>query len=135
MTHVKTVARSSLAPSFASLLVVAVIAAGALALVANSCSAEEVRAIPAPATDAAASATTEKAVLAGGCFWGVQGVYQHAAGVLNAVSGYAGGEKSSAVYEKVGTGRTGHAEIRRGNVRPRQDQLRQDFTDLLLGRA
>ena len=110
MTPVTTFARRHLSPSLASSLVVAVFAAGALALVANNCRAEEVRAIPAPASDAVASATTQKAVLAGGCFWGVQGVYQHTAGVLNAVSGYAGGEKSSAFYEKVGTGRTGHAE-------------------------
>jgi peptide-methionine (S)-S-oxide reductase len=49
-------------------------------------------------------------VLAGGCFWGVQGVFQHTEGVKNAVSGYAGGEKKTAVYEVVGSGMTGHAE-------------------------
>ena len=53
---------------------------------------------------------TETAVLAGGCFWGVQGVFQHVEGVKNAVSGYSGGEKKTAVYETVGSGRTGHAE-------------------------
>lgn len=49
-------------------------------------------------------------VLAGGCFWGVQGVFQHVAGVTDAVSGYAGGSESSAHYETVSMGRTGHAE-------------------------
>ena len=49
-------------------------------------------------------------VLAGGCFWGVQGVFQHVKGVTNAVSGYAGGEKDTAQYEMVGSGSTGHAE-------------------------
>ena len=53
---------------------------------------------------------TETAVLAGGCFWGVQGVFQHVAGVKNAVSGYAGGAAETAHYRVVGCGRTGHAE-------------------------
>ena len=49
-------------------------------------------------------------MLAGGCFWGVQGVFQHTAGVVNAVSGYAGGSKATADYNMVSTGSTGHAE-------------------------
>ena len=49
-------------------------------------------------------------MLAGGCFWGVQGVFQHTAGVVNAVSGYAGGSKATADYDMVSTGTTGHAE-------------------------
>jgi len=53
---------------------------------------------------------TETAILAGGCFWGVQGVFQHVEGVTNAVSGYAGGDKATAQYETVSTGTTGHAE-------------------------
>ena len=53
---------------------------------------------------------TEVAVLAGGCFWGVQGVFQHVDGVKNAVSGYAGGAAETAHYRVVGSGRTGHAE-------------------------
>jgi len=69
------------------------------------------RLLPASTTKAARStARTERAVLAGGCFWGVQGVFQHTKGVISAVSGYAGGEKGTAKYETVGTGRTGHAE-------------------------
>ena len=74
--------------------------------------AEVARLIPAPALDetTASSAATEVAVLAGGCFWGVQGVFQHTAGVVNAVSGYAGGSKITADYNIVSTGTTGHAE-------------------------
>ena len=49
-------------------------------------------------------------MIAGGCFWGVQGVFQHTKGIKQALSGYSGGEKNTADYEKVGTGRTGHAE-------------------------
>jgi len=68
--------------------------------------------IPAPALDTppVAAATLQTAVLAGGCFWGVQAVYQHTKGVTKALSGYAGGQKDSAHYEMVGSGRTGHAE-------------------------
>lgn len=73
--------------------------------------AQEGIAIPAPAVDETAPhGRTEVAVLAGGCFWGVQGVYQHVEGVSNAVSGYAGGAADAAHYEMVGMGNTGHAE-------------------------
>src|SRR6185312_14929172 len=58
----------------------------------------------------AGRAQPEVAVLAGGCFWGVQGVYQHVQGVLDAVSGYTGGSEANAHYELVSTGTTGHAE-------------------------
>lgn len=82
-----------------------------VALGAATASAQEGIAIPAPTVDVAPSATaTETAVFAGGCFWGVQGVFQHVNGVTNAVSGYAGGAKDTAQYEMVGSGRTGHAE-------------------------
>ena len=74
--------------------------------------AEPAVTIPPPAVDQAAPAGSglQTAVLAGGCFWGVQGVYEHTKGVTQAVSGYAGGQKDTAHYEEVGTGRTGHAE-------------------------
>ncbi len=67
---------------------------------------------PAPAEDAplAVAPASETVVLAGGCFWGVQAVFQHVPGVRNAVSGYAGGRKETAEYETVSSGRTGHAE-------------------------
>ena len=68
----------------------------------------------------AGQAATEVAVLAGGCFWGVQGVFQHVEGVTSAVSGYAGGAKETAEYDKVGSGRTGHAEAVRITYDPRK---------------
>src|ERR1700684_112136 len=72
---------------------------------------EEARNVPTPAVDEQAGAkTSEVAVIAGGCFWGVQGVFQHVAGVTNAVAGYAGGDKSTAHYEMTSNGNTGHAE-------------------------
>ena len=77
------------------------------------CAQAEERAvvIPAPVFDETPSgAATATAVLAGGCFWGVQGVFQRVEGVLKAVSGYAGGGQDTAHYEIVGTGVTGHAE-------------------------
>jgi peptide-methionine (S)-S-oxide reductase len=89
-------------------------AAGALAvttaLTAPSLASEEAVVIPAPAMDAQAADGLQTAVIAGGCFWGVQGVYQHTNGVINAVSGYAGGNKSTASYNAVSSGSTGHAE-------------------------
>ncbi|NMN97167.1 peptide-methionine (S)-S-oxide reductase MsrA [Antrihabitans stalactiti] len=67
--------------------------------------------VPAPAVDVpAGTARTATAVFAGGCFWGVQAVYQHVDGVLGAVSGYAGGTKDTADYKTVSAGKTGHAE-------------------------
>jgi peptide-methionine (S)-S-oxide reductase len=68
------------------------------------------RAIPAPASDTASPASREVAVLAGGCFWGMQGVFEHVKGVTKVVAGYAGGDASTAHYEMVGTETTGHAE-------------------------
>lgn len=72
---------------------------------------EQAHVVPPPGFDPPASGrTSDVAVLAGGCFWGVQGVYQHVKGVSNAVSGYTGGDKNTAKYERVGSGTTGHAE-------------------------
>ena len=89
-------------------------AIGALAIaavaIAPSRAAEEAVIIPAPAIDVKEASGIQTAVLAGGCFWGVQGVFQHTAGVLNAVSGYSGGTKESADYNLVSSGRTAHAE-------------------------
>jgi peptide-methionine (S)-S-oxide reductase len=98
-------------PIRASLFFGALLLAAGFGLAPCPSIASEGRVIPAPAVDQPTSTTTsEVAVLAGGCFWGVQGVFQHVAGVVSAVSGYAGGEKDTAHYERVGTGRTGHAE-------------------------
>jgi peptide-methionine (S)-S-oxide reductase len=82
--------------------------------------AEPAVAIPAPALDAPAAGGLQRIVLAGGCFWGVQAVYQHTKGVTTAVSGYAGGDKQTAHYEMVGSGRTGHAESVAVTFDPRQ---------------
>jgi len=78
--------------------------------VGPSFASEDAVVIPAPAMDAPASDGTQTVVLSGGCFWGVQGVFQHTAGVVSAVSGYAGGSKSTADYSTVSSGATGHAE-------------------------
>jgi peptide-methionine (S)-S-oxide reductase len=72
--------------------------------------AEEAVVIPPPSIDEKPAAASEKAIFAGGCFWGVQGVFQHVKGVTNAVSGYSGGDKDTAHYEMVGSSQTGHAE-------------------------
>jgi peptide-methionine (S)-S-oxide reductase len=89
-------------------------AIGALAItavvVAPSLAAEDAVISPAPATDMKPSDGIQTVVVAGGCFWGVQGVFQHTAGIVNAVSGYAGGSKNTADYSTVSTGTTGHAE-------------------------
>jgi peptide-methionine (S)-S-oxide reductase len=68
--------------------------------------------VPAPAVDEARASASGKqtAVLAGGCFWGIQAVFQHVKGVISATSGYAGGSLKNPDYETVSTGRTGHAE-------------------------
>jgi peptide-methionine (S)-S-oxide reductase len=89
-------------------------ALGALAIAAFAVAplraAEDAVVIPPPVMDGKASDGIQTAVIAGGCFWGVQGVFQHTAGVVNAVSGYAGGSKATASYPIVSTGTTGHAE-------------------------
>ncbi len=90
----------------------------ALALVATAVAfpfaarAKKASEIPAPAIDAtlAASPGEESVVFAGGCFWGVQAVFQHVKGVISATSGYSGGEAKTAQYEVVSSGSTGHAE-------------------------
>ena len=77
--------------------------------------------MPNPAVDEQAGAkTSEVAVIAGGCFWGVQGVFQHVAGVTNAVSGYAGGDKATAHYDMTSEGNTGHAELVQITYDPRK---------------
>jgi peptide-methionine (S)-S-oxide reductase len=73
---------------------------------------ERATTIPAPAVDAAlaSSASQQTAVIAGGCFWGIQAVFQHVKGVISATSGYSGGDSKTAEYERVSDGDTGHAE-------------------------
>ncbi len=99
--------------------------AAVLAVAAAGASAERARVIPEPALDepVGTRAAAETIVLAGGCFWGVQGVFQHVKGVSAAVSGYAGGSRGSADYERVSSGTTGHAESVRVTFDPRQVSL------------
>jgi peptide-methionine (S)-S-oxide reductase len=80
--------------------------------VASPAAAESATLISPPVTDVPRSAEggTEKAVFAGGCFWGVQAVFQHTKGVTSAISGYAGGTLAEPSYRQVSSGRTGHAE-------------------------
>ena len=73
-----------------------------------------------PAVDAAPAEGLQTAVIAGGCFWGIQAVYQHTNGVTKALSGYAGGDKKDASYDIVGSGRTGHAEAVQITYDPKQ---------------
>lgn len=71
---------------------------------------ESAVALPDPVSEASAAAGPQKAVLAGGCFWGIQAVFQHVKGVSHVTSGYSGGEQSTADYRQVSSGVTGHAE-------------------------
>jgi peptide-methionine (S)-S-oxide reductase len=90
---------------------VALVAAAIFLRPTLSSSAENAVRVPPPATESAdATTASETVVLAGGCFWGVQGVFQHLKGVTEVVSGYAGGTKVKPTYEEVSTGATGHAE-------------------------
>ena len=93
---------------FAGLLVA--LAAAAFAPRVTRAGESAVKIAP-PAVDTTTGASgTQTAVFAGGCFWGVQGVFQRVNGVVQAVSGYSGGAKETAQYEMVGSGLTGHAE-------------------------
>lgn len=84
-------------------LVVSLLAAAALVSAAQ-------KMFPDPAVDVPASGGEQTAVFAGGCFWGIEGVYEKVKGVKSAVAGYSGGEKATAHYELVSNGDTGHAE-------------------------
>jgi peptide-methionine (S)-S-oxide reductase len=104
-----------------ALILTALLLGAGLALRGLPSAAESARAIPPPVLDEPINpqATSEVAVLAGGCFWGVQGVFQHVDGVTRAVSGYAGGGADTAHYEMVGSDTTGHAESVRVTFDPR----------------
>ena len=107
-----------------SLLLIGAATAGA-AVCGCGARAAPAKALPAPATDEHNTAASETVVLAGGCFWGVQGVFAHVKGVTKAVSGYCGGAANTAQYETVGTGTTGHAESVRVTFDPNQISLGQ----------
>lgn len=95
--------------------------------VAGSASAEIFLNAPQPAITAPAPGKLDTAVVAGGCFWGVEGVFSHVKGVVSATSGYVGGKSALANYEAVSTGTTGHAEA----VRIVFDPARVSYADLL----
>ena len=110
----------------AAALLVAVAGAVVLARQAAQAPLQASVAVPAPSEQVVLLDGTSKqaaqatATFAGGCFWGVQAVFQHTHGVLNAVSGYAGGSAASATYAQVSGGRTGHAETVQITYDPRQ---------------
>lgn len=83
--------------------------------------------IPSPAINVPATGNIQTAVLAGGCFWGMEAVFQHVDGVRSVVSGYAGGDRSDANYSAVSTERTGHAEA----IRITYDPSRVSYGHLL----
>jgi len=112
--------------SFKTLATLAVVAIGlplgALAMMQPAAAGEGVLPVtlPAPALDETPKAEIETAVFAGGCFWGVQGVFQHVKGVTSAVSGYAGGTLENPTYEDVTSETTGHAESVKVTYDPKQ---------------
>lgn len=82
----------------------------ACAVTASASAEETARALPAPLQDVPAGEGLQTAVFAGGCFWGIQGVFQHVQGVTETTAGYAGGSAREARYDIVGSETTGHAE-------------------------
>lgn len=111
-----------------ALVSLAIVAAVALATLAGPAVASPT-ALPDPLvdTDGAKITGTQTAVFAGGCFWGVEGVFEHVKGVTQVVSGYAGGKADTATYDQVSTGTTGHAE----SVRVSYDPKRISYGQLL----
>ncbi len=104
-------------------ILLAGVAAGVLAAIATAqvpAASAAMHVVPAPARVMPAADAPGVAVFAGGCFWGVEGVFDHVAGVKSATSGYAGGAATTAHYEIVGTGLTGHAESVRVVYDPKQ---------------
>ncbi|MBS0273672.1 MAG: peptide-methionine (S)-S-oxide reductase MsrA [Proteobacteria bacterium] len=108
----------------------ALLAAAAAAALTAACgaNADEIpHAVPASATADAAANGIQTAVLSGGCFWGLQGVFEHVKGVKQVVAGYAGGSAATAQYETVSSGTTGHAET----VQIKFDPKLVSYADLL----
>ncbi len=94
--------------------------ASGVSFVTEAHAAEKATIIPTPRVDAAESGKRAVAIFAGGCFWGVEGVFEHSKGVISASSGYHGGTKGSASYQLVSAGLTDHAEAVRVVYDPRQ---------------
>ncbi len=116
-------------------LVAALLVASLSACTTAFASSDPVK-LPAPAVDAAVRGTQDQiAVLAGGCFWGIEGVFEHVKGVRKVTSGYSGGDADTATYDVVSSGRTGHAESVKVQFDPRQvsyGQLLQVFFSVAL---
>jgi peptide-methionine (S)-S-oxide reductase len=93
-------------------LLAAIVVLGATIVINRAEAAKDNGVLPDPVLDAARSANSgeQTAVISGGCFWGIQAVFQHVKGVKSAISGYSGGASATAEYEVVSTGSTGHAE-------------------------
>ena len=108
---------------FGGILALAMVAASS----ALSASTETFVNAPQPRVTAPVGSKTETAIFAGGCFWGVEGVFDHVKGVVSATSGYAGGTTTSPSYEEVSTGTTGHAEA----VRVVFDPAKVSYAELL----
>jgi peptide-methionine (S)-S-oxide reductase len=107
MEHLRN-PKGILMSSFSRLSVLVLALSFAFATACNA--AERATPVPAAAVDTSAATGQQTAVFAGGCFWGVQAVFQHVKGVMSATSGYSGGAQKTAEYEIVSTGQTGHAE-------------------------
>jgi peptide-methionine (S)-S-oxide reductase len=103
----------------AGLALVGAVIAGSTA-VQGGAAARAMRAPPPAVAEPASAQTEETAVLSGGCFWGMQGVFEHVRGVKKVISGYSGGQRATADYETVSTGTTGHAESVKIVFDPRQ---------------
>ncbi|MBZ7924858.1 peptide-methionine (S)-S-oxide reductase MsrA [Ensifer adhaerens] len=106
---------------FTRLVVAATMVGGGLTFALDGQSAaQEAKPVPKALHDIASAEGRQTAVLAGGCFWGVQAVFQHVAGVTGVTSGYAGGSAGTATYEQTETGTTGHAEAVEITFDPKQ---------------
>jgi peptide-methionine (S)-S-oxide reductase len=97
-------------PLFLGLSAVALLSALTGGIPHSLSSSKAVQTFPDPIASLPESSGQSTAVFAGGCFWGMEGVFEHLKGVSNVVSGYAGGNAKDAIYERVGSGQTGHAE-------------------------
>ena len=100
--------------------VAAIAGLGAIALTSGAANAERAVPIPAAAQDVPRTPGLQSAILAGGCFWGMEAVFEHVKGVKTVTAGYAGGTRATASYDQVSTERTGHAEAIRVVFDPAQ---------------
>jgi len=99
--------------------IIAALAALSIATTTARAHTDKAVALPAPKQDVPATPQMQTAVLAGGCFWGVEAVFEHVKGVRQVTAGYAGGSKDTATYDQVSTETTGHAESIRVTYDPR----------------